>query len=293
MFFSSKKLYAICLHSEPYPFVDASTNETKHQTTMPYTEAHVHGYSYKPPATSSTLPLRNTTRTMVGMGENLRGLIWKKALLAVTETAQQHAKDAEIERLQKALAEATEKLAGRPARTENPGRCPNCQNLGHDLSQCVVCLPGDGGMIPGCTLCNTMSHTVDSCLNFGTLPSEDRYGILVGSRAMMPPLRLSVGTWHEEAYKMFQENPAVAQAGIPWSENFAEEISQTREGRLIISEYEEFLDKQFLKPDRATVDLAAFCKTYGYPPINSSIPGALPHLPTPHLTVPESNPEPA
>ncbi|KFA77399.1 hypothetical protein S40288_03095 [Stachybotrys chartarum IBT 40288] len=229
---------------------------------------------------------------MAAMGDNPRRPIWK-IILGTTETAQQRAKDAEIKRLQKALAEAREKLAVQTARMENPDRCPNCQKLGHALHQCVAALPGDGGMIPGCTICNTMSHTVDSCLKFGTLSSEGKHRVIVASRAMMPPLRLSVGTWHEKAYRMFHENPAVARAGMPWSENFAQEIFQTREGRLMISEYEELLDKRFLKPDRATVDLAAFCKTYGYPPIKNGIPRTILLLPAPPLTVPADTPEPA
>ncbi|KAI1646961.1 uncharacterized protein F4817DRAFT_316363 [Daldinia loculata] len=83
--------------------------------------------------------------------------------------------------------------------------CANCRRHGHALQGCVTVWDPSGD-IPGCYLCNVLTHTIDNCPKGSQLNNATRYQLEVVSRIGRPPLRSTQG-WNRLAVVMNHQGP--------------------------------------------------------------------------------------
>ncbi|KAJ4015432.1 hypothetical protein NW752_006896 [Fusarium irregulare] len=122
---------------------------------------------------------------------------------------------------QKALERGVELLSVR-----HGSCCINCEE-DHVVKDCLF---APRGSIPGCTLCNSPGHLVDTCDKFKEMSIEKKAELLVYERGNRPMLETSKDKpeWHwylREYLKDAGQDVAVPKA-FPWTSAFAKEVQK-------------------------------------------------------------------
>lgn len=104
------------------------------------------------------------------------------------------------------------------------------------------CLFAPRGYIPGCTLCNSPRHAVDTCDQFKVMSMEEKVRLLVFERGNRPMMETSPDQpeWHwylREYLKEAGQDAAVPQA-FPWTSEFAREVRKRPDFREIQAQWD-------------------------------------------------------
>jgi hypothetical protein len=80
-----------------------------------------------------------------------------------------------------------EDITDKPKESDKPAgeTCGLCNKGGHTMNHCLLALEGD---IPGCVLCNTTEHELDSCAKYMEKSIDEKLILLIRDRAGLPPL---------------------------------------------------------------------------------------------------------
>ncbi|RGP77296.1 hypothetical protein FLONG3_4594 [Fusarium longipes] len=117
----------------------------------------------------------------------------------------------------KKAAPFSERSHGSKASLEKPKvRCVQCHSTEHFLKDCLF---ASCGYIIGCTLCNTLAHSVDDCQRFIDMSLKDKVRVLVHERAWRPVLK-TAKPWWEYLREYALTEDATIPLGFPWSCNF-------------------------------------------------------------------------
>ncbi|KAF5678778.1 hypothetical protein FCIRC_6393 [Fusarium circinatum] len=142
---------------------------------------------------------------------------------------------------------------GEPSRateiSRQPGtECVNCRSKTHTLRHCLD-TEGDGEM-PGCVLCNKMTHAVDECRGFQRMSLKEQVELLVFERANMPRLKVSEDfpMWYELLEQGIASGAIDANGvmeGFPWSSPFCEDLTWEDRGDRVRDLQKHFDDSGF------------------------------------------------
>ncbi|KAF5232488.1 hypothetical protein FANTH_12949 [Fusarium anthophilum] len=174
---------------------------------------------------------------------------------------------------------------GEPSRateiSRQPGtECVNCRSKTHTLRHCLD-TEGDGEM-PGCVLCNKMTHAVDECGRFQRMSLKEQVELLVFERANMPRLKVSkeFPAWYELLEQGIASRAVDANAvmeGFPWSSPFCGDLTWEDHGDKVRALQKQFDDSGFdtskLPADPNTDTLEQFRSYYPGQSQTSAAPG--------------------
>jgi hypothetical protein len=116
--------------------------------------------------------------------------------------------------------------------TEQDTTCGHCKTKGHTMRYCLSARDGD---IPGCTICNTTNHEMDSCSTFKVLSRDAKFDFLVTQRANLPPLRTIV-PWEAFLYCWLKDTETRSKPlpdAFPWSMEYSKALVRELEGRRV------------------------------------------------------------
>ncbi|KAF4992946.1 hypothetical protein FDECE_13561 [Fusarium decemcellulare] len=130
------------------------------------------------------------------------------------------------------------------------------------------CLWVPEGYLGGCTVCNQVSHLVDTCDIFRRIPLERKIRVLIHDRCGLPPLKTE-SSWYEW-FCLWLENPLprhgsriALPTGFPWTEQFTRDLLLNfNYVRLLQEEFDYHQDVNRLPQDPATRDMAAMVRTF-------------------------------
>ncbi|GJN79858.1 hypothetical protein PLIIFM63780_003380 [Purpureocillium lilacinum] len=134
--------------------------------------------------------------------------------------------------------------------------CGNCGKFDHELAICVR--PGKDGTIFGCPVCNSGSHSVDTCWRWANSSTKTKFTLLVENRARMVPIHTEADQHWFEIYEQHRSSePSTLPDEFPLTKEYGQACRSDEDMMRQWETFYESRDRTILPVDNKTRDLAS------------------------------------